>query len=163
MLNCTINVIYCTTKNIERILYCTINKSYKVTKLQKKFKTLKKNYYFYYFYYYYYLLYFCTNNKIINFFLSFYIFVTFYMEHDNVSIQVNPAESENSVNSIPERLQTWYSHGTCRAITLSTISIVSVILTFIALFTGFIDSCESIGFITSMIMLFAPSPLSCKH
>ena len=85
------------------------------------------------------------------------------MDQDQVSIQVHPAQSENSnvsENSIPQKLRTWYSHKACRNITSATIACASTILVFSALLMDKISACECIGFITAVITLFAPSPLS---
>lgn len=67
-------------------------------------------------------------------------------------------ESERS-ESIPQKLKTWYSHTSYRAIILSFLSIFSIFMAFIGLFTGKISGCECMGFISSVIALFAPSPL----
>jgi hypothetical protein len=86
------------------------------------------------------------------------------MESIEIPLPPSPSNGESNVDSsIPDKLKRWYSHSSFRAITLSVLSVNSVILTFIALFTGIVDHCEAIGFVLSLIMLFAPSPLSYHH
>jgi len=78
---------------------------------------------------------------------------------NNIKIEIQ--EDTDSHESVPTKLVGWYRDHTCRVITLSSLSIISVIFCFIALFAGKIDSCEAIGFCMGIIMLFAPSPLHC--
>jgi len=66
----------------------------------------------------------------------------------------------SSSSSVPPKLKRWYSHTTFKTITLASLSIISILLTFVGLFMHLISACETIGFITAIIMLYAPSPLA---
>lgn len=76
----------------------------------------------------------------------------------------NKAEPANSFtdNSIPAKLRRFYSHNSFKNIILAFLSITSIGLTFIGLFVGKLDGCETISFVTSVILLFAPSPLQMR-
>lgn len=80
---------------------------------------------------------------------------------EQVSLECHHSEETKS-DSIPTKLKSFYSHRSFRQIILSVLSLMSITFAFIALFTGLIDSCEALGFVTSIIMLFAPSPLLCN-
>lgn len=79
-------------------------------------------------------------------------------DHTDASIQNNMGSVTN--NSIPARLRSFYSHASFRHIILSILSLVSISLAFLALFIDKIDGCSALGFVTSIILLFAPSPLT---
>lgn len=78
-------------------------------------------------------------------------------DNDHISMQVH--HSETSSNSIPKRLRSFYSHASFRQIILSILSLLSIASAFIGLFAGLLEPCETLGFTTSIILLFAPSPL----
>lgn len=67
-----------------------------------------------------------------------------------------------TTNSIPLKLRKFYSHTSFRQIILSTLSILSIVFAFIGLWAKLIDSCSTLGFVTSVLLLFAPSPLACR-
>lgn len=74
-----------------------------------------------------------------------------------------PGSDSSSKNSIPTKLRKFYSHNSFRQIILSVLSLMSISLCFLALFTGKTEPCESLAFISSLILLFSPSPLQlCK-
>lgn len=79
-------------------------------------------------------------------------------DHVDASVQNNIGSV--TTNSIPARLRSFYSHASFRHIILSLLSLVSICLAFLALFIDKVDSCSALGFVTSIILLFAPSPLT---
>lgn len=83
---------------------------------------------------------------------------------DEVSLDVHSSHSEpcKKSDSIPTKLKTWYSHTSYRAIILSVLSIMSIVLAFIGMYAGRIDSCSTLGFVASIITLFCPSPLQVR-
>jgi hypothetical protein len=80
---------------------------------------------------------------------------------DNISLDVHEEGSshDHRSDSIPTKLKTFYSHRSFRQIVLSILSLLSISSAFIGLFVGRIDECACIGFVTSVITLFCPSPL----
>ncbi len=82
--------------------------------------------------------------------------------HDeHASLRAHPSSSLTN-DSIPKRLKEFYSHRSFRQIVLSLISIMSIIFSFSGLFAGILPTCEAISFVTSVILLFAPSPLQLR-
>lgn len=81
---------------------------------------------------------------------------------DNLSLANHEEGSspELKSDSIPSRLKKFYSHRSFRQIVLSILSMMSITFAFVALFVGRIDECATLGFVVSIITLFAPSPLS---
>jgi len=83
-----------------------------------------------------------------------------------INIDINSVHAENGSHnshdrsSVPKKLKSWYTRSSFRSIILSVLSILSIILSFIGLYSNLISSCETLGFISSIIFLFAPSPLS---
>jgi len=79
---------------------------------------------------------------------------------ENVSVTVHPATSENSVNSIPDKIRRWYGHKSFRNIVSAIVAVISVLFVFIGFFLNKLEPCEAIGFTLNVITLFAPSPLT---
>ncbi len=69
-------------------------------------------------------------------------------------------QGESLPNSIPAKLRRYYSHRSFRQIILSIISLLGIILAFGGLYSQNLGSCETLAFCSSIILLFAPSPLS---
>ena len=91
-----------------------------------------------------------------------------YLESDHHIIDLPDEHADESVqaqhpsittNSIPLKLRKYYSHASFRQIILSTLSIISIIGAFIGLYTKLIEECACLGFVTSVLLLFSPSPL----
>ena len=87
----------------------------------------------------------------------------FPYDHDNENSSniAEPARS-NTTNSIPAKLRRFYSHSSFKNIILAFLSIASIGLCFIGLFSDKLDGCTALAFISSVIMLYAPSPLQIK-
>lgn len=82
---------------------------------------------------------------------------------DEISLDVHEGEEPcQKSDSIPTKLKTWYSHTSYRAIILSVLSVNSILLAFIGMYTDKIDSCSTLGFVLSIITLFCPSPLQVR-
>jgi hypothetical protein len=86
---------------------------------------------------------------------------------DNVQIDIesiracNGSPPQASINnSIPIRLKRWYSHNSFKNIILGTLSIISVTSTIGLMMVDKLDSCTAYAFITSVILIFVPSPIS---
>ena len=75
------------------------------------------------------------------------------------SKEVNRPKSDITLNSIPSKLRKFYSHNSFRQIILSILSLSSISFTFAGLFSGKLEACESLAFVSSVILLFSPSPL----
>lgn len=85
----------------------------------------------------------------------------FPYDHENNSNIAEPARS-NTTNSIPAKLRRIYSHSSFKNIILAFLSIASIGLCFIGLFSDKLDGCTSLAFVSSVIMLYAPSPLQTR-
>lgn len=72
---------------------------------------------------------------------------------------VHLSKSDATSNSIPSKLRKFYSHNSFRQIILSVLSLSSITFTFVGLFSGKLDGCETLAFVSSVILLFSPSPL----
>jgi hypothetical protein len=81
--------------------------------------------------------------------------------HDEVHSNVAQQGSDVTLtaNSIPVKLRRWYGHKTFKALIMSVLSLTIVSCTFASLFYEKLTSCEVIGIITSILMLYADSPL----
>ena len=95
--------------------------------------------------------------EIIDQYLENHVVIDMPDEHADESIQAN--HPSITTNSIPLKLRKYYSHASFRQIILSTLSIISIIGAFIGLYTKLIDECACLGFVTSVLLLFSPSPL----
>ena len=80
---------------------------------------------------------------------------------DSVHVE-NGSRIDSNHTTIPKKLKSWYGHTSFRSIILSILSIMSILCAFIGLYTQLIEPCECIGFVSSIIFLFAPSPLTHK-
>jgi len=80
---------------------------------------------------------------------------------DSVHVE-NGSSGDSNHTSIPKKLKSWYGHTSFRSIILSILSIMSILSAFVGLYTQLIGPCECIGFVSSIVFLFAPSPLTHK-
>lgn len=74
--------------------------------------------------------------------------------------QNNYNETDNNNDNQNYRDKKLYCHANIRLIILSFLSIGVVTGSFIGLFSNILSSCETLGIVTNIVMLFAPSPLS---
>jgi len=84
---------------------------------------------------------------------------------DEINIEIDSVHGENGSSdqtTIPKKLKSWFSQTSFRSIILSILSIMSICLAFIGLYTHLIEACECIGLVSSIIFLFSPSPLTHK-
>lgn len=84
---------------------------------------------------------------------------------DNVAVDIesirvcNGSPSQPSNNSIPAKLKRWYSHNSFKNIILGSLSIISVTSTICLMMVEKLDTCSGYAFITTIIMVFVPSPI----
>jgi hypothetical protein len=73
------------------------------------------------------------------------------------------SDRTRSVNSIPTKLQSWYSHKSFKIIVCAGLSFVVIGCSFTGLFVGKITSCEVLGLSSTILALWMPSPLTVNN
>lgn len=81
---------------------------------------------------------------------------------DIESCVVHTGSDIRSNNSIPSLIRPWYGHNTFRNMILGVLSMTCVVNAFVCLHVGILSSCEAIGMITGIVLLYSPSPLHYK-